>query len=109
MDHKDGVRAIRHVKARQHGKGDGDEGINLQRIHQGDVGPRRRSAMTIPVLTRPALMSEPQYTRDELSRCEHSLKKRGIIRGEWISPSRMRRIKQKGVWKPTGFTDGFVA
>jgi len=29
MDHKDGIRAIRHIKARQIGKGNGDEGINL--------------------------------------------------------------------------------
>jgi len=109
MDHKDGVRAIRYVKARQIGKGNGDEGISLQRIHQGDgEGPRRRSAMIIPVLTRPALMSEPQYTRDELSRCELSLKNRGITRGECISPSRMPQIKREGVWKPIGFTDGFV-
>jgi hypothetical protein len=97
--HQENLRRVRVCKEiRQIGKGNGDEGINLQRIHQGDgEGPRRRSAMTIPVLTRPALMSEPQYTRDELSRCEHSLKKRGITRGEWISPSRMPRIKQKGV------------
>jgi len=75
MGHKDGVRAIRYVKARQIGKGNGDEGISPQLIHRGDgEGPRRRSAMTIPVLTRPAVMSEPQYTRDELSRCELFLK-----------------------------------
>jgi hypothetical protein len=41
MDHKDGVRAIRRIKARQIGKGNGYEGINLQRVHQGDgVGIR---------------------------------------------------------------------
>ena len=109
MGHKDGVRAIRHIKARQIGKGNGDEGISLQRIHQGDgEGPKRRSAMTIPVLTRTALMSEPQYTRGKLSRCEQCLKKRDITIGEWISPSRMPQIKREGVWKPIGFTDGFV-
>jgi len=36
-------RVIRHGnEARQHGKGDGDEGLDLQRVHQGDdVVPRR--------------------------------------------------------------------
>ena len=42
MDHKEGVRRIRHIKARQIGEGNGDESINLQRVHQGDgIGIRR--------------------------------------------------------------------
>jgi hypothetical protein len=47
---KEGLRRIHRYKVRQHGNGDGDEGINLQRVHQGDgVGPKRRPAMTMLV------------------------------------------------------------
>jgi hypothetical protein len=52
LRHKEGLRGIRHCKeVRQHGKGDGDEGLDLQRVHQGDgVGPKRRPAVTMLVM-----------------------------------------------------------
>jgi hypothetical protein len=51
--HIEGLRGLRHGKeVHQHGKGDSDEGLDLQRVHQGGgVGQRRRRpAVSVPVM-----------------------------------------------------------